>query len=314
MPQRIDDEWEILLHQLSSVYYERQKSISLHSPARNRGPDLREQLIEFGIDAAGAAFERPRNVPWKELRVLVVDDEPLARRVLLEGLSPMENVQVVGEADSGETALRQIRHLKPDLVLLDIQMPVMDGFEVIRRLRGPLPTIVFVTAYSEHALDAFKVGAVDYLLKPVSEGRLRTALDRARRARRRPLQCALRVERTLSALDRGKARPVTKLVARHAEDYYLLDLDDVYALQADGEIVWVLTARGKYRAVHSLGRLAERLRGTQFERVHRSVLVNTNRIRKLSALSSRRWLLTLTNGLQFIVSKRRAPLVRDLLL
>ena len=226
----------------------------------------------------------------------------------------MEHVRVVGEADSGETALRQIRDLMPDLVFLDIQMPVMDGFEVIRRLSGPLPAIVFVTAYSEYALDAFEVGAVDYLLKPVSEDRLRTAVDRARRGRRRPRESALRVERTLAALDRSDTRPAAKLVARRGLDYYLLDLDDVFALQADGEIVWVLTARRKYRAVHNLGRLEERLRGTQFQRVHRSVLVNTNRIRRMSALSSRRWLLTLTNGLEFIVSKRRAPLVRDLLL
>ncbi len=253
-------------------------------------------------------------MPVKRLRVLVVDDEPLARRVLRDGLSVVEDVRVVGEADSGETALRQIRELQPDLVLLDIQMPVIDGFEVIRRLSGPLPSIVFVTAYSEYALDAFEVGAVDYLLKPVSEDRLRMAVDRARRARRRPRESALRVERTLAALDRRETRTVAKLVARRGLDYYLLDLDDVYALQADGEIVWILTARRKYRAVHSLGRLEERLRETQFQRIHRSVLVNTNRIRRLSTLSSRRWLLTMTNGLEFIVSKRRAPLVRDLLL
>ena len=250
----------------------------------------------------------------KRLRILVVDDEPLARRVLLDGLALLENVQVVGEAGSGEMALRQIGRHQPDLVLLDIQMPVIDGFEVVRRLGGPLPAIVFVTAYSEYALDAFEVGAVDYLLKPVSEDRLRMAVDRSRRSRRRPRESALRVERTLAALDRHDTRTVAKLVARRGLDYYLLDLDDVFALQADGEIVWVLTARRKYRAVHNLGRLEERLRGTQFQRVHRSVLVNTNRIRRMSVLSSRRWLLTLTNGLEFIVSKRRAPLVRDLLL
>lgn len=253
-------------------------------------------------------------MPVKRLRVLVVDDEPLARRVLLDGLDLVENIQVVGEAGNGETALQQIGRLQPDLVLLDVQMPVMDGFQVIRRLKGPLPAIVFVTAYSEYALDAFEVGAVDYLLKPVSEDRLGMAVDRARRARRRPRESALRVERTLAALERRETRTVAKLVARRGLDYYLLDLDDVYALQADGEIVWILTSRRKFRAVHSLGRLEERLRGTQFQRVHRSVLVNTNRIRKMSALSSRRWLLILTNGLKFIVSKRRAPLVRDLLL
>jgi two-component system, LytTR family, response regulator len=248
----------------------------------------------------------------KPLRTLIVDDEPVARSVLAEELAEMEAVSVVGEAENGEAALRQIEDLRPDLVLLDIQMPAMDGFEVIRRLRGPLPAVVFVTAFSEHALRAFEIGAVDYLLKPISVERLRAALERAREARRSRLDNAERVARTLDAADtRERRRP--RIVARRRHDFYLLDLDEVFAFQADGEIVWIITADRKYTATQTLQAIHERLDGTQFQRVHRCTLVNTNKIRKLSALSSQRWLLTLTNGLELTVSKRQAPLLREIL-
>jgi DNA-binding LytR/AlgR family response regulator len=249
----------------------------------------------------------------KALRTLIVDDEPVARSVLAEELAEMEAVSVVGEAENGETALRQIEGLRPDLVLLDIQMPVMDGFEVIRRLRGPLPAIVFVTAYSEHALRAFEIGAVDYLLKPISVERLQAALERARAIYRNPLDNAERVAKTLDAVDAPRPQRRPRIVARRGHDFYLLDLDEVFAFQADAEIVWIITADKKYTATQTLQAIHNRLQGTQFQRVHRSALVNTNKIRKLSALSSQRWLLTLTNGLEFTVSKRQAPLLREIL-
>ena len=249
----------------------------------------------------------------KPIRTLIVDDEPLARRVLAEELAEIDGVEVVGEATDGETALSSIERLSPCLVFLDIQMPVMDGFEVVRRIDGPLPAIVFVTAFSEHALKAFEVGAADYLLKPVSAERLAVAVERGREARRSPLESAERVARTLNAetSSMGQRRP--KIVARKGHDYHLLDLDEVYAFQADGEIVWILTAQSKFLATQTLQALDERLAGSQFQRVHRSVLVNTDKIRKMGALSSQRWLLTLGNGLEFVVSKRQAPLVRDLI-
>lgn len=251
--------------------------------------------------------------PVKPLRTLVVDDEPLARRVLAEELAETEHADVIGEAENGDDAINSIQQLQPDLVMLDIQMPVTDGFEVVRRISGPLPAIIFVTAFSEHALRAFEVGAVDYLLKPISADRLQVALERAREARRSPLESAQKVAETLNAENssRGQRRP--KIVARRGHDYHLLDLDEVYAFQADGEIVWILTAKSKFMATQTLHALDERLAGSAFQRVHRGALVNTDKIRKMGALSSQRWLLTLNNGLEFVVSKRQAPLVRDLI-
>ena len=252
-------------------------------------------------------------MPRKTLQTLVVDDEPVSRRVLLEDLAEMDDISVVGEAENGQQALQQIERLRPDLVLLDIQMPLMDGFQMLRQLRGPLPSIIFVTAYSEHALNAFEVGAVDYLLKPVSPDRLQTAVERAQAALVNRQEAAERVVRTLGAATVREKRGVAKIVARKGEDYYLLGPDEVFAFQADREIVWIRTRDKSYMATQTLQAIDERFSGTQFQRVHRSVLVNLDKVRRISPLSSQRWLLTLTNGLEYTVSKRQTPLLREML-
>src|ERR1035441_4779289 len=129
------------------------------------------------------------------LRTLIVDDEPIARRVLREELELLPGVEVVGDAENGRDALLRIEKLKPDLVLLDLQMPMMSGFEVVRNLAGKhTPIVVIVTAFDEHAIQAFEAGAVDYLLKPVAESRLRKAVERARSMLGHPLEIANRSE------------------------------------------------------------------------------------------------------------------------
>lgn len=243
------------------------------------------------------------------LRTLIVDDEPLARQVLREELEEIPAVSVIGEAENGERALDLIQELAPDLVLLDIQMPAVDGFEVVRRLRGPLPSIVFVTAFSEHALRAFEVGAADYLLKPVHPDRLRQAVERGRV---RPAS-AKRVADTLNAERAGLPRVASKIVARKGHDYYLLNHDEIYAFQADGELVWVLTDSERYLATETLKALEEKLLEGGFCRVHRGALVNLAKVRKLTGISSQRWLLTLSNGVQLTASKRLAPAIRAIL-
>jgi CheY-like chemotaxis protein len=125
------------------------------------------------------------------MRTLIVDDEPVARQVLREELETLLEVVVVGEAENGKQALQQIAALQPDLVLLDLQMPVMGGFEVVRKLGGGhLPVVVIVTAFDQHAIEAFEAGAVDYLLKPVGEERLRQAVERAQKLCANPLEVA----------------------------------------------------------------------------------------------------------------------------
>jgi DNA-binding LytR/AlgR family response regulator len=248
------------------------------------------------------------------IRTLIVDDEPIARQVLRDELSAFSDVEIAGEAANGGDALREIARLKPDLVFLDLEMPGMGGFDVIRQLpEGALPVVIIVTAYGQHAIRAFEAGALDYLLKPVSQERLEKALDRARALRGKAREVAESLAQLSEAAEAAGAPRGRKVVGRSGSEYYLLDLDDVLAFQAEREIVWILTARQRYMATQTLSKVDERLRGSAFQRVHRNALVNVNHVRKMSPLSSQRWLLTLTNGLEFIVSKRQAGHVRQML-
>jgi len=247
------------------------------------------------------------------LKTLIVDDEPIARKVLREELESIPGAQVVGEADNGPAALAKIDEFHPDLVLLDLQMPGMSGLEVVRSLRGGthLPVIVIVTAYDQYALEAFDAGAVDYLLKPVGHERLAEAVHRAARMTGR--QAVERLAQ-LQEIGDGRLSPLArKIVGKVGEEYFLLSAGEICVFQADGDIVWIITAKKKYLATQTLKSLEERLRNTSFRRIHRSALVNVDHVRKMAPLSSQRWLITLSNDQEFIASKRQARSVRELL-
>jgi two-component system LytT family response regulator len=249
------------------------------------------------------------------LRALIVDDEPVARKVLREELEILDSVEVIGEADNGEAALQKILAAKPDVVFLDIEMPVMGGFELLDRLNGGyLPAIVMVTAYDEHAIQAFEAGATDYLLKPVSQQRLLQALERARRLVRNPIQAAENVAQLQQVVPGPAGTPkIRKIVGKLGEEFFLLNPQEVLAFQAEGDIVWIVTSRQRYIATQNLKTIEERLRNTPFRRIHRNALVNVEQIRKMSMMTSQRWLVTLNNGQEFVVSKRQAKNVRDVL-
>jgi DNA-binding LytR/AlgR family response regulator len=253
-------------------------------------------------------------VESRALKTLIVDDEHIARRILREFFDFLPGVEVVGEAENGREALQKISSLKPDLVFLDLQMPVMSGFEVVRNLgSGPLPIIVIVTAFDQHAIEAFEAGAVDYLLKPVSEARLLKAVERARNLLDRPVEIANQVAAIASVNTPANAARTRKVVGRSGADYILLDADEVLAFQAERELVWIITAKQRLLATQSLRAIEERLGEPQFQRVHRNAIVNVNHVRKLSALSSQRWSITLSNSLQLVVSKRQAHKIRNIL-
>jgi DNA-binding LytR/AlgR family response regulator len=247
------------------------------------------------------------------MRAVIVDDEPVARRVLREELEAIAGVEIAGEADTGLEAVRLIAEQKPDLVLLDLQMPGMGGLEVISQLRrqDQIPVVVIVTAYDRHALEAFDAGAIDYLLKPVRQERLAEAIERAQRMSGR--EASERIGRLQELAAAGGAARTRKIVGKVGEEYFLLGADEIYAFQADGNLVWIITGKRKYLATQTLRELEERLRQSSFRRIHRSVLVNVDHVRKMSALSSQRWLITLSNDQEFIASKRQARSVRELL-
>jgi len=243
------------------------------------------------------------------IRTLVVDDEQIARRVLRDELDLIPEIQVIGEAENGRDALGQILEAQPDLVFLDLQMPLMNGFEVIKHLSGTrLPVVVIVTAFQQHAIQAFDAGAVDYLLKPVRGERLHKAIEKAKSLLGKPREIAQELARISSA---APPEALQKLVSRMGREYFLVDVGEVLALQAEDELVWILTGKKKYLANQTLRALEPRL-PNWFQRVHRNAIVNVNQVRKMTPLTSNRWLITLSNDLEFIVSKRQAHHIRAL--
>jgi two-component system LytT family response regulator len=244
---------------------------------------------------------------------LIVDDEPIARKVLREELELIADVEIVGEAADGEAALKKIGSEQPDLVLLDLQMPAMGGLDVVRQLKHGkhMPVIVIVTAYDQHALQAFEAGAIDYLLKPVGQERLSQAVERAKRVTGR--QALERIGQLQEIADPAAAPRTRRIVGKVGEEYFLLSADEIYAFQAEGDLVWIVTAKRKFLATQTLKELELRLKNSSFRRIHRNALVNVEHVRKMSALSSQRWLITMNNDHEFVVSKRQARIVRELL-
>jgi two-component system, LytTR family, response regulator len=248
------------------------------------------------------------------MRTLIVDDEPVARQVLREELERFADVEIAGEAANGKEALAKIAELHPDLMFLDLQMPVMSGFEVIQNLSDlPAPFVIIVTAYDQYAIQAFEAGAIDYLLKPVNEARLQRAIERARSMQGKAVEIATHLEQIASSAKTLEPAGSRKIVGRSGAEYHILNSEDVLAFQAERELVWIVTARQRFLATLSLSAIESRLAGGPFQRVHRNAIVNLNHVRKMTALSSQRWLVTLSNSLQLVVSKRQAHHIRQIL-
>lgn len=289
-------------------------AMSVHDsfkPAHQSAPpaDLKS-VRSVGQRMLQGAERRASSMP---LKTLIVDDEPIARKVLREELELIEDVEVIGEAADGAAALEKICDEQPDLVLLDLQMPAMGGLDVVRELQHGrhLPVIVIVTAYDQHALEAFEAGAIDYLLKPVGHARLAQAVERAKRVTGR--QAMERIAKLQEIADPPTGPRTRRIVGKVGEEYFLLSADEIYAFQAEGDLVRILTAKRKYLATQTLKELELRLKNTCFRRIHRNALVNVDHVRKMSALSSQRWLITMNNDQEFVASKRQARMVRDLL-
>ena len=218
------------------------------------------------------------------IRTLIVDDEPLAREGLRVRLGLERDIDLIGEAADGPVAVEMIRKELPDLVLLDVQMPGMDGFEVLSRVADDcLPSIIFVTAHDRYALKAFEVHAVDYLLKPLDGGRLREAVDRVRRAVAMG-QSAPR-EGLVNLLAAQEKRPdpghARRWAVRENEHFVLLRAEEVDWIEAAANYVR-FHARGKVFLLRgTMAALEETLDPRRFTRIHRSTIVNLDRVREI---------------------------------
>lgn len=234
------------------------------------------------------------------LRVLIVDDEAPARTKLLRYLEADDRTEVVGEAANGVEAVERIESLRPDVVLLDVQMPGLDGFDVLAALeRDAVPHIVFVTAHDEHAVRAFEVRALDYLLKPVDRERLRSAIGRVLEADRR----------TASPFDVLEDRPrsgelLERFLVRERGRLRLVPVADVDWIGAAGNYVELHVGRSTHLVRGSLKELDDRLPAGRFARVHRSTIVNLDRVKELQPWSHGDLLVLLDDGTELRLSRR----------
>ena len=233
------------------------------------------------------------------LRVLIADDEQLARARLTRLLSAMEDVTIVGEAKDGDEALARVRDGGIDVVLLDVQMPKLTGVEAMALWPADGPWVVFCTAHAEHAVKAFEVEAVDYLLKPVEPDRLKKALDKARQRETK--------ERFSDAVKKHQA--IARLPVQTRQGLVLLDPRAVTHAVLEGELVTVHTKDASFLTDYTLNDLEQRLSGGSFERVHRRALLNLEAVTRLEPLETGGYLARTVNGGSVEVSRQAA---RDL--
>jgi two-component system LytT family response regulator len=256
----------------------------------------------------------------REIRALIVDDEPLARRGIRQLLEREADVAIVGEARNGPEALRLVRASTPDLLFLDVQMPEVDGFGVLRAIGAELmPHVIFVTAYDEFAVRAFEAHAIDYLVKPLREARFAEAVQRVRDQRRSA--DALALSRRLTALLATTARePVAngaelmrRLVVPTPTGELVLDVDEIDWIEADDYYAAVHTRGRRHLIRESLSSLEMRLDPNRFVRVHRSAIISLARVREFRADSPGDAAMVLRDGTRVPVSRRRREQVVELL-
>lgn len=258
----------------------------------------------------------------EKIRVILVDDEPLALRGLKLRLQAFPEVEIISECANGREAVKEIKAQSPDLVFLDIQMPGLDGFGVVRAMiGGPAPLFIFVTAYDKYAIDAFEANALDYIVKPVEEERLNDALHRAREALKSKAAASREsklIEMLASLSDDDRDR-IKELIAdpewtdkqRYSERLSFKDGSKVVMLDAQ-EIEWI-DAAGDYMCIHASGKthiiretmkaLQTRLDPVRFQRIHRSAIVNIDRVKELHPHSNGEYFIILDNGAELKLSR-----------
>jgi two-component system LytT family response regulator len=241
--------------------------------------------------------------------VLVVEDEPLPRRSLRRLIEETSGLDLVGEAKDGREAVRLIDALRPDLVLLDVELPELSGVEVLRRVRHR-PAVVFTTAYDRYAVTAFELEAIDYLLKPYGRRRFAETMARVRR------RLASTAPSAGAAADAPPPTPteegtLTRLFARVRDRLIPIPVADISRVEAQGDYVAVHHAGRSYLLAVSLSDLERRLDPSRFRRVHRSHLVNLDHVREMRAHDERRLVLRLADGSEVVASRTGSRWLRE---
>jgi two-component system, LytTR family, response regulator len=244
-----------------------------------------------------------------KLTVAIVDDEQLARRILRELLGAHPDVEIVAECANGFEAVKAVSERKPDLLLLDVQMPKLDGFDVIELVGGDI-AVIFVTAYDQHAIRAFEVHAVDYLLKPFSAERLAEALDRARaRLRSRDR----RELRGLLSAARPEDAALERILIRDRADVHVIPVQKIDFIEAQDDYIAVKSGGRSYLKEQTLADLEKLLDRRGFVRIHRRYIVNLARLAKIEQSVTDSRIAILTDGTQLPISRAGYARLRELL-
>ena len=243
------------------------------------------------------------------MRTLIVDDEELARKGLRRDLSEDSQIEVVGECADGFEAVRAAVELKPDLILLDIQMPRLDGFEVLELL-DPSIAVIFITAHDQHAVRAFQVNAVDYLLKPVDPDRLKEALERARERHRRH---ELLPAAALAAAARKPGVPASRVLVRDGTRVHVITSDAIDYIQAQDDFIEIHAGGRRHLKQQTLSSIEASLDPSRFARIHRTYVLNLDRLARIELIAKDKHVAILRDGTQLPLSRAGFLRLRALL-
>ena len=255
----------------------------------------------------------------EKIRALIIDDEPLARERIRTLLTGEADVVVVAECSDGLEAISEIERERPDLLFLDVQMPEMDGFQLLEALSDvsdqPLPAIIFVTAYDQYALRAFDVHALDYLLKPFDRERFHRALERARDHLRRERAAGALDRRLLALLEDMRMEPkhLERLVIKASGRVFFLKAEEIDWVEAAGNYVRLHVGRGSHLMRETMGALEAKLDPAKFLRTHRSSIVNIERIKELHPLFRGEYEVVLQDGTRLTLGRAYRDRLQELL-
>jgi two-component system, LytTR family, response regulator len=254
------------------------------------------------------------------LRIVIADDERPARSFLAAILRSFEDVKLIGEAENGAEAIELIERERPDLALLDLQMPEIDGLGVVRLLKkSRMPLIAFVTAYDEYAVRAFEVNAIDYLLKPVDRARLRETINRAQERLERAesrIEEAARMDAAAASYEEATRPPILERIpVRQRDEIVIVPVKDIASIVAEGEILRLTTDQNEsYTIAYRLKDLEARLDPARFVRLGRGTLANLDMLRRVSTMPGGTYVATLSNGQQLSISRLQGRILREHLL
>jgi two-component system, LytTR family, response regulator len=237
------------------------------------------------------------------VRILIVDDEALARSYLVEQLGSAADVEIVGQAANGFDAVKMAEELPCDLLLLDVQMPKLSGFEVMELLGARAPAVIFVTAHDEFAVQAFQIHAVDYLLKPVEPARLQQALQRARERLRDPVPDRAALSAKVALAARPPGQWLERVVIREGTRVHVVSAQAVDFIEAQDDYLVIAAGDKRYRKQQTLAQLETQLDPTRFVRIHRSFVLNVERIARIEPYAKDSWQVFLSNGSHLPMSR-----------